>query len=214
MDIYSDAEQHNEQSLQTYGTALEDARVIIILLHGRGATSKEILFLADLIDIHDVTYLAPQAPGKSWYPNKFTATLASNEPWLSSALGRINSLLDHIISLGIPPEKVVLGGFSQGACLVGEYAVRNPQRYGGIFILSGGLIGPPGTQWKGNASLNDTPIFIGCSDRDEHIPLERVYETAEVLARMGGKVETKIFPNLAHTVHPDEINAIRKMLTA
>jgi len=204
---------HTDLPLFTSGVDIHEASAAMILLHGRGATAQEILFLADLLKLPDFAFLAPQAGGNSWYPYRFTVRVARNEPFLTSALDMITDIIGQVEESGIPLERIVLGGFSQGACLVSEYAVRYPARYGGLLVFSGGLIGPPGTVWGAEGSLDGTPVFVGCSDRDPHIPLERVYETSDVLTRMGGEVTSKIYPNLAHTVHPDEIDHARKMLS-
>jgi len=203
---------HRSSTISNYGEPLGQADSAMILLHGRGATSQEILFLAELLDLPGFAYLAPQANGNSWYPYRFLAPLAQNEPWLSSALSLIGGLIKDIESRGMPAERIVLGGFSQGACLAAEFALRNARRYGGLLVFSGGLIGPPGTVWDYPGNLRGTPALLGCSDCDPHIPVERVLESSEVLERMGGEVTTKIYPNLAHTVHPDEIQVARGIL--
>jgi len=203
---------HQNSPLHTSGTPLDQASAALILLHGRGASAQEILFLGELLDLPGFAVLAPQATGNTWYPQRFMTPIAGNQPWLDSALRLVADLIAYIQNAGIPKERVVLGGFSQGACLASEFVVRNARRYGGLLAFSGGLIGPPGTEWSYPGSLEGTPAFLGCSDRDPHIPLERVHETAGVLARYGADVSTKIYPNLAHTVHPDEIERARELL--
>lgn len=203
---------HQGSPVYTAGTDLEQASAALILLHGRGASAREILFLGELLDLPGFAVLAPQATGNTWYPQRFMTPIAGNQPWLDSALRLVGDLIANIENAGIPKERVVLGGFSQGACLAAEFAVRNATRYGGLLAFSGGLIGPAGTEWDYPGSLEGTPAFLGCSDRDPHIPLERVHETARVLARYSAEVSTKIYPNLAHTVHPDEVERAREML--
>ncbi len=184
----------------------------VVMIHGRGASAEDILGLAGAFERPDLAYLAPQAAGGSWYPQRFIAPLAANEPWLSSALGRIEALLSYLGEAGVAPERTVLLGFSQGACLALEYAARNARRYGGLAGLSGGLIGPDGTPRDYPGSLAGTPVFLGCSDVDFHIPKARVLESAEVLRRMGGEVDARLYPGMGHLVNQDEIDAVRAIL--
>lgn len=194
------------------GEPLERARGVVILVHGRGASADSILTLAPEFDVPGLTFLAPQATNGSWYPFSFLAPLAHNEPFLSSALGVLGDLLAHVETAGIPAERVVLLGFSQGACLSSEFVARNPRRYGGLVVFSGGLIGPPGTPRDYPGSLAGTPVFLGCSDVDGHIPAERVLESEEVLRRMGGEVTAKLYPGMGHTVNQDEIEHAKLIL--
>jgi len=182
------------------------------MVHGRGATAESILTLADELAVEGIAYLAPQAAGDSWYPYRFLAPLDANEPWLSSGLARIGEVLAEIERAGLSADRVVLLGFSQGACLALEFAARNPRRYGGVVGLSGGLIGPPGTARDAAGSLAGTPVFLGCSDRDPHIPLASVEETAALLTRLVGAVEKRIYPGLGHTVNEDELGWVRDLL--
>ncbi len=194
------------------GKPLDEARAAMILLHGRGATAQSILSLADHLHHPDFVYLAPQAPGNQWYPNRFMTPLAGNEPHLSGALAVVDGLVEQLGQAGIPPEKVVLAGFSQGACLALEYAGRKARRYGGVLGFSGGLIGPPGTVWEFSGSLDGTPVFLGCSDVDFHIPAFRVEETADVLGRLGGDVTMRLYPGMEHTIVEDELDFARGMV--
>jgi predicted esterase len=187
---------------------------VCILLHGRGASAEDILQLADTLRVDDIAYLAPQAAEFTWYPNRFLAPLASNEPWLGSALGNVDDLVAQVQRLGIPAERIAIGGFSQGACLALEYLARQPRRYGGAIGWSGGLIGPPGTRWNIAGSLAGTPVFLGCSDIDLHIPAERVRESAGVLAAAGADVTTVLYPGMGHTINADEIAHAHRMLAA
>jgi predicted esterase len=184
----------------------------MLMLHGRGARAEDILSLAGEFAVPGFAYIAPQAAGNTWYPNRFLAPLASNEPWLSSALAFVDDVLAQIVAAGIPPERTILLGFSQGACLALEYAARNARRYGGLAGLSGALIGPDGTPRDDAGSLAGTPVFLGCSDVDFHVPKERVEEAAGVLRRLGGDVTVRLYPNLDHTVNQDEIDFVREML--
>jgi predicted esterase len=207
------ASAHDNMPVLLTGRRLAQARAALILVHGRGATAESILSLADYLPHPDMAYLAPQAAGNTWYPYSFLAPIAQNEPWLSSALRRLEALLDEVTAAGIPAERIVFGGFSQGACLASEFVARHAQRYGGLLIFSGGVIGPPGTPRDYRGALDGTPIFIGCSDVDPHIPLARVEETAAVLAGLGGAVDKRIYPRLGHTINDDEIAAAARIVS-
>jgi predicted esterase len=182
------------------------------MIHGRGATAESILELAGPIGAPGVAYLAPQAAGGVWYPRRFLEPIESNEPWLTDALATVGSVVGQVEAAGVPADRIVLLGFSQGACLALEYAARNGRRYGGVVGLSGGLIGPPGTRWDHPATLGGTPIFLGCSDVDFHIPKERVDESAVVLERLGAQVTERIYPGMGHTVNQDEVDWVRDLL--
>ena len=203
---------HQDQPLLDHGAPLADASAALILLHGRGASARGILALADALDVPDVAYLAPQAAGRSWYPESFMAPIEQNEPQLRSALQVIGDTIAHAVEAGLTEEQVLLLGFSQGACLATEYAVRHPQRYGGVVGLSGGLIGPEGTDFDVEGTLDGTPVFLGCSDQDPYIPLERVRETADVFRRLGASVTERIYEGMGHTTNEDEIQHIRTLL--
>ena len=177
----------------------------MILVHGRGATAQSILELGQALDHPDFAYMAPQAADNTWYPYSFLSPLQRNEPGLSSGLEVIGGLVERAIDAGIEPDRIVIGGFSQGACLAAEFVARNARRYGGLLVFSGGLIGPVGTERRYSGSLEGAPVFIGCSDRDSHIPLERVAETTEVLTALGASVDERIYPDMGHTVIQDEL---------
>ena len=194
------------------GTALGNGAGVVIMLHGRGAGPQNILDLVPEIGRSTFTYLAPTAADRSWYPRSFMSAIEDNEPKLSSALGCVGALVTDVERHGVPAERIVLLGFSQGACLAGEYARRHPKRYGGVAMLSGGLIGPPGTVTVNAGSFAGAPIFLGCSDRDAHVPKARVDESAVVLARMGGDVTLRIYPGMGHLVNGDELAEVQKML--
>jgi predicted esterase len=196
------------------GDALGRARAGAILVHGRGADAQDILGLAVEIGEDGVAYAAPEAANHTWYPYSFLAPIADNEPGISSGLRVIDALVMRFATAGIPSERLVLIGFSQGACLALEYVARHPRRYGGVAGLSGGLIGPPGTPRDYAGSLDGTPVFLGCSDVDPHIPKERVLEAAEVLGRMGAAVTMRLYSRMAHTINRDEIAAVREILRA
>jgi predicted esterase len=204
---------HAGQPVLHLGPSPADARLVAILLHGRGASAEDILSLAQQLSARDVTYLAPQAAGHSWYPYSFLAPIEQNEPYLSSALRLIDSLVESAGREGVPPQRVALMGFSQGACLSLEYAARHARRYAAIAGLSGGLIGPPETPRTYPGSFDGTPVFLGCSDIDPHIPVERVHETAEVFQRMQAVTDERIYPRMGHTVNRDELDVIAALLT-
>ncbi|CCB67484.1 MULTISPECIES: alpha/beta hydrolase [unclassified Hyphomicrobium] len=194
------------------GAPLGAARAAMILVHGRGASAEGMLGLADAFEASDIAYVAPQARSGSWYPQSFMAPIAQNEPHLSSALKTLSDVVADVERQGVPSEKIVLLGFSQGACLALEFAARNARRFGGVAGLSGGLIGPEGTPRTYAGSLAGTPVFLGCSDVDFHIPLKRVNESAEVLKALGGNVTEIIYPGMGHTIVQDEVEHVKKIL--
>ncbi len=204
---------HNSAPLTT-GRPLAEAEAALILLHGRGDSAAGILGLAQVLNIPNLTYLAPQASNNTWYPERFIAPINANEPWLSAALESVNRTLETVRAVGLPLERIAIGGFSQGACLALEFAARNPQRYGGVFALSGGLIGPEIDRGRYRGDLHGTPVFLGCSDRDFHIPEARVHDSSDVMNEMGGEVVKRIYPGMGHTVNQDEIDHVSAMLTA
>ncbi|HET9298769.1 MAG TPA: dienelactone hydrolase family protein [Candidatus Polarisedimenticolaceae bacterium] len=183
-----------------------------VLVHGRGATAESILSLVPELAVPDLAYVAPQAPGNTWYPESFLAPMERNEPWLSHALQMVGDAVGELDGKGIPREHIALLGFSQGACLMLEFAARNAARYGALVGWSGGLIGPRGTPRAYPGSFDGTPVFLGCSDRDPHVPAWRVEETADVLTRMGAEVDLRFYPGLPHTVNEDELQAARALL--
>jgi phospholipase/carboxylesterase len=210
-------EPHANQPVVYAGAPLDDADAVLIMVHGRNAAPRNILELIDRFRRPRVACAAPAAAGGTWYPNSFMAPRASNEPGLSSALAMLEALVTATIDRGVPANKIVLLGFSQGACLTSEFVLRHPRRYGGVAIFSGGLIGVPGTTWDdvpvdGHASLADTPMFFGCSDVDGHIPKERVLESEAVFRRLGARVTRTLYPGMGHLVNDDEIQALQQIL--
>ena len=203
---------HQGQPVQMAGEPLESARAAMLMVHGRGARAEDILTLANELRQPGFAYLAPQAAGNTWYPNRFLVPTQQNEPWLSSALAFVGDTLAQIKRAGIPIERIILLGFSQGACLALEFAARNARRYGGLVGLSGALIGPDDTPRDYPGSLAGTPVFLGCSDVDFHVPKERVDQTAEVLRTLGGVVTERLYPNMDHTVNQDEVGFVRGMM--
>lgn len=198
--------------IETAGVPLTRAKAAMILLHGRGATAEGLLGLADVFAQPDMAYLAPQAPGRTWYPYSFLAPLEQNEPHLSRALAQVGDLVEDLGRRGFGPEKIVLLGFSQGGCLALEYAARNAKRYGAVIGLSAALIGPEGTPRNYGGSLAGTRVVLGCSDVDAHIPVRRVKETSRILSSLGGDVVERIYPGMGHTINDDEIAQVRAAL--
>jgi len=205
---------HQGQPLLQQGKLLAEAKAAMILVHGRGATAQSILELATVLPHPEMAYIAPQAQGNTWYPQSFMAPMPQNEPWLGSALQTVADTVAHVEEAGIPAGKIIIAGFSQGACLASEFVARNARRYGGLLVFSGGLIGPPRTPRNYDGSLDGTPVFIGCSDGDFHIPVERVEETAVTLTNLGAIVNKKIYPNMGHTIIQDEIDEAQKIVSA
>ncbi len=209
----SSDDPHRDGPSVRLGPDLQEAEAAVILVHGRGDSARGILTLAPDLQAPRVTFIAPQATAFSWYPQSFLAPIPMNEPWLSSALDRVGAAVGEAMSTGLPREKTVLMGFSQGACLALEFAARNPGRYGGVVAFSGGLIGPEGMPRSHKGSLEGTPVFLGCSDVDPHIPLARVNESAEIMEALGGQVEERIYPGMGHTVNADELEWARTLLS-
>ncbi len=206
------ASPHQGQPLLQLGKPLNEAKAAMILVHGRGATAQSILDLAGVLPHPEMAYLAPQAAGNTWYPFSFLAPMPQNQPGLDSGLQAVADAVAQVEAAGIPMDKIIIGGFSQGACLASEFVARNARRYGGLLVFSGGLIGPPGTPRNYDGSLDGTPVFIGCSDVDFHIPVERVEETAVTLTNLGAIVNKKIYPNMGHTIIQDEIDQALKIV--
>jgi predicted esterase len=195
------------------GAPLREAWAAMILVHGRGASAEDIMLLAHELSTPGFTYLAPQAPGNTWYPNRYSAPIPSNEPWLSSALEALEMLLSRVEEV-VPANRTVLLGFSQGACLTLEFAARHARRYGAVVGLSGALIGPPGTPRDYPGSLEGTQVFLGCSDADPHVAAADVLASADVLRRVGGDVTERLYPGLGHEVNEDELDHIRTLMRA
>jgi len=203
---------HQGQPVRTAGAPLAQARAAMVLVHGRGATADSILTLASALGRNDFAYLAPQASGDTWYPYSFLAAIPQNEPGISSGIQAIADVLDTITATGIPLERTILLGFSQGACLCVEFAARNARPYGGIACLSGGLIGPHDTPRDYAGSFDGTPAFLGCSDVDSHVPKERVEISAEVLRRLGADVTMRLYPGMGHLINDDEIVEVQGIM--
>ena len=203
---------HGGQQILRRGPVPAQARIAVVLVHGRGDTAAGILSLADEFEAPDITWVAPQAFGNTWYPYSFLAPIERNEPGISSGLRVLGEIVETLDGDGVPANRVALMGFSQGACLAQEFAARHARRYHAVIGLSGGLIGPPGTPRKYDGTFDRTPVFLGCSDVDPHIPVERVHESTEVFRRMGAEVDERIYSEMGHTVNADELAAVRALL--
>lgn len=206
---------HAGRPLRTAGSALTDARYATILLHGRGGSAVDILGLGrELAAGSDAVtaLLAPEAANHTWYPESFLAPLARNEPWLSSALGVLDGLLDELRGAGVPTEAVAIAGFSQGACLATEFVARRPARYRALLAFTGGLIGPPLMEFTHTGDLGGTPAYLSAGDRDPHVPWRRMEATREVLERMGGRVTLRRWSGRPHTILREEIDEARALL--
>lgn len=205
---------HQNQPVKTAGPAPKDADLAMILVHGRGASAESMLMFADEFGEDTVHYRAVQASGHTWYPQSFLAPKEQNQPSINSGLQAIYDQIQTLNESGIPTEKIILLGFSQGACLSSEFAARHPQRFGGIVVFSGGLIGDEINPENYEGSFANTPIFMGCSNRDPHIPQERVDETEHVFRQLGANVTKKIYKGMGHTVNQDEIEHVQQMITS
>jgi predicted esterase len=210
----SEQHVHQGQPVLTYGAALNDAQAAVILLHGRGSTAQNILSLASELPQEKIAYLAPQAANQTWYPNSGFIPIEANEPYVSSAFQIIADILAHVTEAGISAERIMLGGFSQGACLASEFVARHPQRYGGLFVLSGAVMGPPDAPREYAGSLDGTPVFIGGINRDPWVTEKQMRLTADVFQQLDGEVHIEIQPGTEHTVRQSEIAYVNNMITA
>jgi predicted esterase len=205
---------HDRQHVIRGGAPITEARAALILLHGRGASAEDIYSLGEAAaaDTPEVALIAPQAADNTWYPQRFLVPTARNEPYLSSALGVIANLVAELSENRIRYDRVIIAGFSQGACLALEYAARKPRRYGGIVGLSGAIIGSPGSTRRPTGSLDSTPVYLGCDENDAHIPLASVEESAAFLTSIGAQVTKTIFKGLGHTVNAEELDVLRTLV--
>lgn len=208
---------HRGMPVARAGATLEEADAVVILVHGRGGSATDIISLAGVLvqghpRAHRFAFVAPQARGHTWYPYSFLAPIPQNEPGITSGIGAVHALLEAALAAGIPRERVVIGGFSQGACLALEYAARHAARFGALLGFSGGLIGPDGTARDYPGNFEGTPAFLGCSDVDPHIPAPRVEETAAVLGGMGARVDRRFYEGMGHTINDDEVRAAQELL--
>lgn len=204
---------HADQPILTAGADPEAASVAVVLVHGRGATARGMLQLADEFDREGVHYVAPQAQRGTWYPNSFMAPAESNDPHYDSAVAHVDRAVTQAReTTGLPDEKIAFVGFSQGACLLSSYVATHPTRYGGLVLLSGGFVGPEGTDFRFEGSLDGTPVMLGVSDDDPHIPLSRAEETVAELERMGADVRFDVYEGSEHRVFPEEVEYARNLL--
>jgi predicted esterase len=212
------ADPHRNQPVLQSGAKVEGASGAVILLHGRGASAASILSLADALRASAVderiAFLAPQAAGSTWYPNSFLAPRKSNEPWLSSALSRVESIVNGLVEAGLGRERMVLCGFSQGACLATEFVASHPTRYAGLIAFTGGLIGPPGSDLSHTGELEGTPALLASGDPDPHVPWSRVQESAAVLEQMGAQVNIERYPGRPHTISEAEFRRAQALLAS
>jgi len=208
------ADPHRGQEVVAAGPPVEAGAGVVVLVHGRNAGPHNILELAARLDRPALTWLAPAAADRTWYPHSFLAPRADNEPWLTSALGALRAIVDDVTARGVSPRRIVLAGFSQGACLASEFVLRQPGRCGGLIAFSGGLIGPPETAWPDPAPQPGLRAFFGCSDLDSHVPWTRVAASAATFSRAGATVDLRQYPGMGHLVNADEIVAARAVVDA
>lgn len=202
----------HKKEFKTAGKKPEDASKVLIMLHGRGGSAEDILSLGGHLEVNDFALLAPQATGHSWYPYSFLTIPSQNEPWLTSALDLLNDAVNDIVSKGIPKENIYFLGFSQGACLTLEFVTRHAAKYGGVAAFTGGLIGDKIYAQNYSGDFSGTPVFIGTSDPDPHVPVERVNESAAILEKMNALVTKKVYKNMGHTINGDEISSVNKII--
>ena len=202
----------HQKNITTAGLSLDKAEKVLIMIHGRGGSAEDILSLGAYLNVADFALLAPQATGNTWYPYSFMAPVAQNEPWLSSALNLLQTQVDELVQSGKKRENIYFLGFSQGGCLTLEFTARNADRYGGVVAFTGGLIGDKinNDNYKGN--FGNTPIFIGSSNPDPHIPVERVYASSNILRDMGANVVEKVYAGMGHTINNDEIEQVNQLI--
>lgn len=200
---------HKDGAVHHLGAPLGEAAGAVVLLHGRGGSAEDILSLAQALYRPGIAYLAPQAAGRTWYPHSFMAPREENEPFVTSALAKVEAVVS---STGLPREKVLLCGFSQGACLSTEFVASHPARYAGLIAFTGGLLGPEGTDLRHEGELAGTPVFMGSGDPDAHVPWARVQASADELRRMGALVTARRYPGRPHTIGAEEIDFARRLV--
>jgi predicted esterase len=203
---------HKDANVIERGPAFSAAKGALILLHGRGGSAEDILSLVDQLDLDEVRFLAPQASEHTWYPNSFLAPIESNEPWLSSAMELLESVIGHCLRNGLSKRRIAIAGFSQGACLAAEFVVRHPQPYGALIAFTGGLIGPSGSDLHHAGTLDRTPVLLSSGDPDPHVPWSRVTESGRQFEAMNAKVHLYRYPSRPHTILPEEIRLAQSLL--
>jgi predicted esterase len=212
----SRSDPHAASPVLSSGAPAAEARAAVVFVHGRGGSAEDILGLArplaGSLANGSVAFLAPQAAEHTWYPQRFLAPFAENEPWLGSALRKLASVREKLAGAGIADERIVWFGFSQGACLASEFVARTPRRWAGLVAATGGRIGPPGTAFSDAGDLARTPVYLGCGDPDPHIPWSRVEESADAFTRQNAEVTLRRYPGFPHSVHPEAIAFARRIL--
>ena len=203
---------HASQPVSEFGAVLGEANGAVVLLHGRGGSAANMLSLAEALYREGVAYLAPQAAGHTWYPNSFLALRETNEPYLSSALAKVGSVVAEIEAAGISRDRIVTAGFSQGACLATEFVASNPARYAGMIAFTGGLIGPPDADLHHEGSLAGTPALFLSGDPDPHVPWQRVQDSAAEFERMGAVITARRYPGRPHTISAEEVDFARTLI--
>jgi len=203
---------HDVSRVLQAGAPVKEAAGAVVLLHGRGGSADDILGLAPALGMSKLAFLAPEAAGNTWYPQSFLSPRAQNEPYLTSALEKVKRVVDGLVASGMPASRIAIGGFSQGACLSSEFVASNPQRYAGLLVFTGGLIGPMGSDVSHPGDLAGTPVFLANGDADPHIPWARTLETAEALRAMGAEVEVQQYPGRPHTITMDEVTRAKALL--
>lgn len=202
----------HQKNIVRSGKELTAGSRVLILLHGRGGSAEDILSLARYLTVSDFALLAPQATNHTWYPSSFLAPPQQNEPWLSSALEVLKAVLNEVTGKGVPTENIFFLGFSQGACLMLEFVARNATRYGGVVAFTGGLIGDKIYPQHYGGDFQATPVFIGTSDPDPHVPVERVYATSNILKNMHAAVTEKVYHGMGHTINEDEMGQANRLV--
>jgi phospholipase/carboxylesterase len=194
------------------GKSLDQAEKVLIMIHGRGGTAQDILSMSEYLNVSNFALVAPQAENNTWYPQSFLAPRANNEPSLSNALKTINDTVLDLEKEGFSKEQIYFLGFSQGACLTLDYVAANAGRYGGVVAFTGGLIGEQVDHRNYHGDFDGTPIFIGSSDPDMHVPVSRVKESTVLLEGMGAQVTEIIYQNMGHTISQAEISQVNKLI--
>jgi phospholipase/carboxylesterase len=202
----------HEKKIIIAGKSLQEANKALIMVHGRGATAEDILSLADYLAVKDYALIAPQATNNTWYPLSFLALPKQNEPWLSSALSLLNEIVKDLNNENITTDHIYFIGFSQGACLTLEFVTRNAKKYGGVVAFTGGLIGNKIYPENYKGDFENTSVFIGSSNPDPHIPVQRVKASADIMQSMHAKVTTKVYDNMGHTINEDEIQNVNSLI--
>ena len=204
----------NKRKIITAGKEITANSKVLIMIHARGGSAEDILSLSSFLKIDDFVLMAPQATNNAWYPYSFLAPSHQNEPWLTSALEILDGLVNEILGKGIPLNRIYFLGFSQGACLALEYVSRHAKRYGGVVAFTGGLIGDRINNENYKGDFDGTPVLIGTSDPDAHVPVERVYATTNILKNLGAEVTEKVYPNMGHTISSEEIELANRLILA